>query len=48
MGPLQKYLKFRTILNCAKKYYLAKLFIPLIKRSVSPIVGGSSVFVFVL
>ena len=28
--------KIQTILNCAKKFFLAKLFVPLIKGSVSP------------
>ena len=35
-ADLTKMVKICIILICAKKYFLAKLFIPLIKRSVSP------------
>ena len=33
--PLQKWWKFCTISKCAKNFFLATLFVPLIKRSVS-------------
>ena len=33
---LQKWWKFETILNCAKKIFFVTLFVPLIKGSVSP------------
>ena len=35
-GDLTKMVKIWTILNCAKKIFLLKLFVPLIKGSVSP------------
>ena len=35
-ADLTKMVKIWTILNCVKNYFLAKLFVPLIKGSVSP------------
>ena len=35
-ADLTKIVKFCTGLNCTKEIFLAKLYVPLIKRSVSP------------